>query len=67
MVRLATAKGVAMFDDIAGKYEHPHQPLRAHRAPDPAPVDEPVPEPPAHPHQPHPLPQDDPVPDHNPS
>jgi len=38
--------------------------VRAHRAPDPAPVDEPVPEPP---HQPHPVPQDDPVPDHNPS
>jgi len=38
--------------------------IDAHRAPDPAPVDEPVPEPP---HQPHPVPQDDPVPDHNPS
>jgi len=42
-------------------------PLRAHRAPDPTPVDEPVPEPPHQPHQPHPVPQDDPVPDHNPS
>jgi hypothetical protein len=39
--------------------------IHAHRAPDPAPVDDPVPEPP--PHQPHPVPQDDPVPDHNPA
>lgn len=38
--------------------------VQAHRAPDPAPADEPVPEPP---HQPHPAPQDDPVPDHHPS
>ena len=37
----------------------------AHRAPDPVPVDDPVPEPP--PHLPHPVPQDDPVPDHHPS
>lgn len=40
-------------------------PIHAHRAPDPTPVDQPVPEPP--PHQPHPVPNDDPVPDHNPS
>ncbi len=40
-------------------------PIHAHRAPDPVPVDDQVPEPP--PHQPHPVPQDDPVPDHNPS
>ena len=46
-------------------------PLRAHRAPDPAPLEEPLPDPfePAEPHQP-PIrtPQnDEPVPDHNPS
>jgi hypothetical protein len=34
----------------------------SHRAPDPAPVDDPSP-----PAVPHPAPQDDPVPDHNPS
>ncbi len=39
-------------------------PIQAHRAPDQAPGDQPVPEPP---HQPHPVPSDDPVPDHNPS
>ena len=36
--------------------------IRAHRAPDPVPVDDPTP-----PSVPHPVPQDDPVPDHNPS
>jgi len=46
-------------------------PVRAHRAPDPVPVDEPPPDPfePSDPHQP-PIrtPQnDEPVPDHNPS
>ncbi|WP_377703080.1 hypothetical protein [Pseudoduganella sp. UC29_71] len=43
--------------------------IQAHRAPDPVPVDDPMPEPvPAHPHHPNPpVPQDDPVPDHNPS
>jgi hypothetical protein len=44
--------------------------IQAHRAPDPAPVDEPDTEP--QPGQPHhhpepPVPQDEPVPDHNPS
>jgi hypothetical protein len=43
----------------------PVMPQRAHRAPDPVPGDQPVPEPP--PHLPHPVPDDDPVPDHNPS
>jgi hypothetical protein len=37
--------------------------IYAHRAPDPAPVDEPVPEQGPE----HPVPQEDPVPDHNPS
>ena len=32
----------------------------AHRAPDPAPDEEPIPEP-------HPIPDEEPVPDHNPS
>jgi len=46
-------------------------PVRAHRAPDPAPIEEPPPDPfePSDPHQP-PIrtPQhDEPVPDHNPS
>jgi hypothetical protein len=46
-------------------------PLHAHRAPDPAPGEEPIPDPfePSEPHQP-PIrtPQnDEPVPDHNPS
>lgn len=43
-------------------------PIWAHRAPDPQPVDEPLPEP-AHPHHP-PIPDpedEEPVPDHNPS
>ena len=41
----------------------PHT-IIAHRAPDPAPGDQPLPEPP---HVPLPVPQDDPVPDHHPS
>ncbi len=45
--------------------------IEAHRAPDPAPIEDPSPEPfpSPHPHHPPvPLPQqDDPVPDHNPS
>lgn len=43
-------------------------PVFAHRAPEPAPADEPMPEP-AHPHHP-PIPDpedEEPVPDHNPS
>jgi hypothetical protein len=40
-------------------------PVLMHRAPDPAPADDPAP--PAAPHAPHPVPSDDPVPDHNPS
>ena len=43
-------------------------PLKAHRAPEPHPADEPIPEP-AHPHHP-PIPnpeEEQPVPDHNPS
>lgn len=40
-------------------------PLRAHRAPDPVPVEEPLPE--DFPHPVHPVPQEDPVPDPNPS
>lgn len=52
-------------------HAHPAIPLRAHRAPDPAPLDEPPTDPfePNEPHQP-PIrtPQnDEPVPDHNPS
>ena len=35
-------------------------PISTHRAPDPAPAEEPVPEP-------HPVPVEEPVPDHNPS
>jgi hypothetical protein len=44
-----------------------HAGMKAHRAPDPAPVEEPVPEPRPHPYPAHPVPQTDPVPDHNPS
>lgn len=43
-------------------------PIMAHRAPDPQPADEPIPEP-AHPHHP-PIPDPEeevPVPDHNPT
>jgi hypothetical protein len=44
--------------------------IHAHRAPDPAPIEEPSPEPFPNPHPHHPpvpTPQQDPVPDHNPS
>ena len=41
--------------------------IHAHRAPDPVPIDDPVQEPPPHPHPVHPVPQDDPIPDPNPS
>ncbi len=43
--------------------------IHAHRAPDPAPVDAPLPDdhPHHHPDPAHPVPQDDPVPDHKPS
>jgi hypothetical protein len=44
--------------------------IDAHRAPDPAPIEEPSPEPFPNPHPHHPpipAPQQDPVPDHKPS
>lgn len=44
------------------------RPIYAHRAPDPAPADQPWPDPAPHDPQPqHPVPEDEPVPDHNPS
>ncbi|MBC7860695.1 MAG: hypothetical protein H7Z39_18370 [Burkholderiaceae bacterium] len=46
-------------------YSSTRFPLRAHRAPDPVPVEEPLPE--DFPHPVHPVPQEDPVPDPNPS